>query len=111
MYGTGGFHRVSESRPFRDVISSSPTRRDEREIANHPSLKPQAFMRQLVRAVLPLGRGIVLDPFMGGGSTIAAAVAVGYYSIGVELDQEYFSVARRSIPRLAALSVQVDRTE
>jgi hypothetical protein len=47
-------------------------------------LKPQAFMRQIVRAALPLGEGVVLDPFMGGGSTIAAAVAVGYASVGVE---------------------------
>ena len=39
-------------------------------------------MRQIVRASLPLGNGIVLDPFMGGGSTIAAAIAVGYESIG-----------------------------
>lgn len=108
-YGTGGFRRVSDTKPFRDVIVSSPTRSEERAIANHPSLKPQSFMRQLVRAVLPLGKGVVLDPFMGGGSTIAAAVSVGYYSVGIELDQEYFSVARRSIPKLAGISVQADR--
>src|SRR6266567_2772613 len=51
----------------------------------HPSLKPQSFMRQIVRASLPLGEGVVLDPFTGGGSTIAAAIAVGYQSIGIEL--------------------------
>jgi len=48
-------------------------RGEERKIAPHPSLKPQAFMRQLVRAALPLGRGVILDPFMGAGSTVAAA--------------------------------------
>lgn len=61
--------------PFTDVIKSAPTRSTEREFANHPSLKPQAFMRLIVRASLPLGEGVVLDTFMGGGWTIAAAEA------------------------------------
>lgn len=62
-------------------------------------------MRQIVRASLPLGTGIVLDPFMGGGSTIAAAVAVGYESIGLELDPAFYKVAERAIPRLAGIAV------
>lgn len=52
---TGGFRRPSEDKPFGDVITSSPTRKRERDLAPHPSLKPQAFLRDLVRAVLPLG--------------------------------------------------------
>lgn len=100
-WGAGGLRRVSELAPFSDVIPSAPTRPEERELAPHPSLKPQAFMRQLVRAALPLGEGIVLDPFMGAGSTIAAAIAVGYTSIGVEVDPEYFALAETAIPRLA----------
>ena len=102
---TGGFRRPSPEQPFGDVISSSPTRAAERAIAPHPSLKPQAFIRQIVRAVLPLGEGVVLDPFAGGGSTLAAANAVGYESIGIERDAEYFRIAREAIPRLAALRV------
>ncbi len=101
----GGLRRVSTDVPFADVIPSAPTRPEERRISPHPSLKPQAFMRQIVRASLPLGVGIVLDPFMGGGSTIAAAVAVGYESIGVELDPMFFKMAARAIPRLAMLPV------
>jgi site-specific DNA-methyltransferase (adenine-specific) len=99
----GGLRRISPDAPFSDVIQSAPTRPEERAIAPHPSLKPQAFMRQIVRASLPLGIGIVLDPFMGGGSTIAAAVAVGYESIGIELDPVFFRIAERAIPRLANL--------
>jgi site-specific DNA-methyltransferase (adenine-specific) len=60
-------------------------------------------MRQIVWASLPLGVGVVLDPFMGGGSTIAAALAVGYESIGVELDRVFFKMAERGIPKLARL--------
>jgi DNA modification methylase len=102
---TGGFRRPSAERPFADVIESSPTRKTERLIAPHPSLKPQAFMRQLVRAVLPLGEGIVLDPFAGAGSTLAAAESVGYASVGVEKSGEYFRMAENAIPGLAALGV------
>lgn len=102
-WSTGGLRRISRDQPFLDVIKSAPARREEREIAPHPSLKPQAFMRQLVRASLPLGRGIVLDPFMGSGSTVAAAEAVGYASIGIERDSAYYSVAARAIPALAEL--------
>ncbi|MBI3183512.1 MAG: site-specific DNA-methyltransferase [Myxococcales bacterium] len=103
---TGGLRRVSADAPFSDVIRSAPTRREERALAPHPSLKPQAFMRQVVRASLPLSEGIVLDPFMGAGSTIAAAAAVGYASIGVELDPQYFDVAERAISRLAVLDLR-----
>jgi site-specific DNA-methyltransferase (adenine-specific) len=60
-------------------------------------------MRQIVRASLPLGSGIVLDPFMGAGSTIAAAQAVGYQSIGIEIDERYFRIAGQGIAKLAAL--------
>ena len=100
---TGGFRRPAAERPFGDVIQSSPTRSSERVIAPHPSLKPQAFLRQLVRGILPLGEGILLDPFAGSGSTLAAAEAVGYASIGIEKDKAYFDVARKALPRLAAL--------
>lgn len=104
-WGTGGFRRISADRPFGDVIKSAPTRANERKIANHPSLKPQAFLRQVVRGVLPLGEGIVLDPFAGSASTLAAAEAVGYQSIGVERDRAYFDLARTALPKLAAMRV------
>src|SRR5579863_6673382 len=102
---TGGLRRISGSAPFEDVVRSAPTRPEERAIAPHPSLKPQGLMRQLVRASLPLGAGIVLDPFMGGGSTIAAALAVGYDSIGVEMDPAFFRIAERGIPKLAEIGI------
>ena len=105
-WGTGGFRRVSATKPFGDVIESAPTRAAERKLANHPSLKPQAFLRKVVRGVLPLGEGVVLDPFAGSGSTLAAAESVGYRSVGVERDQRYFELAVQAIPRLAALRVE-----
>lgn len=100
---TGGFRRPSKDQPFGDVIPSAPTRKQERSLAPHPSLKPQTFMRKIVRAVLPLGEGTVLDPFAGAGSTLAAAEAVGYRSIGIEKDSRYFDAAREALPKLRAL--------
>jgi site-specific DNA-methyltransferase (adenine-specific) len=104
-WGTGGLRRISEEEPFKDLIHSSPTRGEEHLIAPHPSLKPQQFLRQIVRASLPLGKGIVLDPFMGSGSTIAAACALGIKSIGLDVSEEYFQMAVGAIPKLAAISV------
>src|SRR5439155_11359581 len=61
QWKTGGLRRPSANKPFGDVITSHPTRPCERRIAPHPSLKPQSFLRLLVRAMLPLGEGILLD--------------------------------------------------
>lgn len=107
-WGTGGLRRVSDEQPFGDVIRSAPTSRRERTIASHPSLKPQSFLRQVVRAVLPMEKGVVLDPFAGSGSTLAAAEAVGYQSIGVERDPAYIEVAKSSIKALSELKVDRD---
>jgi len=97
----GGFRRPAPDKPFGDVIASAPTRKSEKALAPHPSLKPQDFLRHIVHAVLPLGEGVVLDPFAGAGSTLAAAEAVGYASIGIEKDEEYYRMACEAIPRLA----------
>ena len=102
-WGAGGLRRLSKSEPFKDLILSSPARGRERELAEHPSLKPQHFMRQLTRAALPLGKGVILDPFMGSGSTVAAAAACGLRSIGLEINPEYFRLATKAIPELTEL--------
>ena len=102
-WGTGGLRRPSKRRPFGDVIDSHPTRPAERRTAPHPSLKPQAFLRQLAHAALPLERGVILDPFAGSGSTLAAANHLGYRSIGVELSSSYLEIATAAIPGLQSI--------
>jgi len=97
---TGALRRPAKDKPFRDFIESAPARNGERSFADHPSLKPQAFMRQIVSAVLPLGKGVIVDPFAGSGSTLAAAEAMGLRSIGVEINETYFKMAQKAIPRL-----------
>jgi site-specific DNA-methyltransferase (adenine-specific) len=65
---------------------------------NHPTVKPTALMRYLVRLVTPPG-GVVLDPFMGSGSTGKAAALEGFGFVGVEIDAEYLEIARLRIAK------------
>lgn len=107
-FQTGGLRRRPDGGPFSDVIPDGRTPKAERNIADHPSLKPQSVLRQLVYASLPLGEGVVLDPFMGSGSTLAAAKAIGYQCIGVERHPDYFRLAKDAIPALSAISLKAD---
>lgn len=104
-FQTGGLRRLANGSPFEDLIQSQRTPIREKQIADHPSLKPQSLMRLIVYASLPLGIGLVVDPFMGAGSTIAAAEALGAQAIGIERSAEYFNLASAAIPRLKALEM------
>lgn len=103
QYQTGGLRRTPYDKPFSDVIMSERTPQREKQLAKHPTLKPQSFMRQIVHASLPLGSGIVADPFMGAGSTIAAAEALGLSAVGVERYADYYASSAKAIPKLAAI--------
>lgn len=105
-FQTGGLRRTPDGGPFGDLISSERTPRRERIIANHPSIKPQSFLRRIVYASLPTGEGIVADPFMGSGSTIAAAEAVGLCAVGVERFADYYNMAVSAVPKLSALHLE-----
>ena len=104
-WGTGALRRAAREDPVWDVIPCGRVRAEERAIAPHPCLKPQAYLRRVVRMLLPTGEGVVLDPFMGSGSTVAAALAIGADAIGIERDLAYYEMAERAIRRLAAMSV------
>jgi len=108
-FQTGGLRRTPDDKPFSDVILSERTPQQERDIADHPSLKPQSFLRQVVRTVLPLGEGIIADPFMGSGSTVAAAEALGLHCIGIERYLDYYEISRVAIPKLAAVKTRLDQ--
>ena len=108
-YGTGGLRRLPDGKPFCDLILSERTPRRERDVADHPSLKQQSFMRLLCYAALPLGRGLVVDPFSGSGSTIAAAEAVGVTSLGIERHKPYYDMSKSSIPKLLDFETEIDR--
>jgi len=104
-FETGGLRRYVEDLPFEDVVLSERTPQRERAIAGHPSIKPQSFLRRIVYVALPLGKGLIADPFMGSGSTIAAAEATGACGVGVERHRDYYNMAKKAIPRLECLQV------
>jgi DNA modification methylase len=62
----------------------------------HPTVKPTDLMTYLIRLVTPKG-GIVLDPFMGSGSTGKAALREGFQFVGIEREQEYMEIAQQRI--------------
>ena len=68
----------------------------ERKGSKHPTVKPLDLMRYLCRLVTPPG-GVVLDPFMGSGTTIEAALAEGFQAVGIERDLESFEDTQRRI--------------
>jgi site-specific DNA-methyltransferase (adenine-specific) len=102
-WGTGALRRVNIDQPLPDTIQSSKTPKIEETISAHPTLKPQHLLRILCRSLLPVGQGKILDPFCGSGSTIAACRAIGYESVGIEVDDIYFSTLEKNIPMLSAL--------
>ncbi len=108
-FQTGGLRRLPEGLPFSDLVYSQRTPKRERDIADHPSLKPQALLREFTYAVLPLGEGTVLDPFMGSGSTVAACNALKINSIGIEKNPAYYQLARTAIDKLARVVVERDQ--
>jgi site-specific DNA-methyltransferase (adenine-specific) len=110
-WGTGGLRRTPDGRPFPDVLKSETPPDVEVKIAPHPSLKPQKLLRQLIWGALPMQTGTILDPFMGSGSTIAAATALGFNSVGIESDKHFYEMALSAVPQLSSVKVQWESFE
>lgn len=79
------------------MVSVSDANRDE--FNTHPAQYPENLAIWLIRLLTPLG-GVVLDPFLGSGTTAVAAKRLGRDSIGVELKQEYAEIARQRLANL-----------
>jgi len=90
----------------RFFYCAKASNRDRGEGNSHPTVKPTDLMRYLCRLVTPPG-GVVLDPFMGSGSTLKAAELEGFSAIGIELSAEYIAIARRRIAADAPLFADV----
>jgi hypothetical protein len=101
-WGTGALRRLSVDQPLPDIIQSGKTPLIEEAISSHPTMKPQHLLRILTRSLLPLGEGMLLDPFCGSGSTLAACQAINYDSLGVEIDDAYFAALHPNIRQLAS---------
>jgi DNA modification methylase len=86
----------SAARFFYVPKTSKKDRNESVENNNHPTVKPTDLMRYLVTMVTPKG-GTTLDPFMGSGSTGKGAKLGGFNFIGIELDPDYFEIAKARI--------------
>lgn len=91
-----GFPGEADGSAARFFYCAKASKKDRGEGNAHPTVKPTDLMAYLCRLVTPPG-GVVLDPFMGSGSTGKAAVREGFNFIGIERDPEYFKIAKERI--------------
>lgn len=87
---------LGDAARFFYCAKASKADRDEQNI--HPTVKPTQLMRYLCRLVTP-PNGIILDPFMGSGSTGKAAIKEGFNFIGIEKNPEYFEMAEKRLSK------------
>lgn len=80
----------------RFFYCAKPSRKERGEGNNHPTVKPVKLMRWLVRLVTPPG-GLVLDPFLGSGTTALAARAEGFRFLGIEREAAYVEIAEKRL--------------
>jgi DNA modification methylase len=108
--GTEGYESYGDSGTYSRFFVIPKAARSEREPAGHtgeranthPTVKPVGLMRHLVRLVTPRG-GVVLDPFLGSGTTAVAAIEEGFDWIGIEKEAEYVSIAEARIAAAQAV--------
>jgi site-specific DNA-methyltransferase (adenine-specific) len=93
-----GMRRLDGGSAARFFYCAKASRKERGPENTHPTVKPIALMRYLCRLVTPPG-GIVLDPFMGSGSTGLAATEEGFNFKGIEREQDYVDIARGRLMR------------
>lgn len=104
-YETIEYGDTGSAARFFYTAKASRSERDEGN--NHPTVKPLDLMKYLIQLVTPPG-GIVLDPFMGSGSTLIAARGLGFHAIGIEIEEQYCELA---VKRLQENEVVVKRKQ
>ena len=109
MYGHGecknDFGAGDKGSAARFFYCPKASKKDRNEGNTHPTVKPTALMAYLCRLITPTG-GVVLDPYMGSGSTGKAAVREGFSFVGCELDKDYFDIATARVANEEDLEVR-----
>ena len=100
-----GSHKGDSGSAARFFYCPKASKKDRNEGNNHPTVKPTALMAYLCRLITPTG-GVVLDPYMGSGSTGKAAVQEGFSFVGCELDKDYFDIATARVNNEEHLGVR-----
>lgn len=95
--GLEELEKKNVSHDGRKAYSESPHQRHENIQANcHPTVKPIKLMKYLCKLITPKN-GIILDPFMGSGTTGIAAILENFDFIGIEKEKEYYYIAEKRI--------------
>lgn len=89
-------HTGDQGSAARYFYCAKASKKDREEGNIHPTVKPTALMAYLCRLITPTG-GVVLDPYMGSGSTGKAAVQEGFSFVGIELDDQYYDICKARI--------------
>jgi DNA modification methylase len=111
-YSAAPIVRRNDSGSAARFFYAAKCSKKDREGSTHPTMKPTDLMRYLCRLVTPPG-GVILDPYMGSGSTGKAAISEDFRFIGIERDPDYFKIAEARIAAareaaLAQLAQEVD---
>ena len=93
-----GFGDTGGASRFFYTAKASKRERPNVDGIQHPTVKPLAIMRWLIRLVTPPG-GTVLDPFAGSGTTIEAALIEGFDPVGIEMETDYLPLIQHRIDR------------
>lgn len=93
--GTSGTFN-NQGKVIHDFLESSVCPISEKKFGKHPTQKPLSVMKRLVEYTTNEG-DVVLDPFMGSGSTCVACSMLGRQSIGIEINEQYYNIARARI--------------
>lgn len=101
-YNTGLFHtQQNDIDGFQSNIIDGISNREEKDKFNtHPTVKPLKLIEKLVKLIVPLNSSnIVIDPFMGSGTTAIACSNLGVNWVGIEINQEYIDIANRRLKK------------
>lgn len=97
-WGVGVMNTITESGGFQSNIIDDMSREKKEEFNIHCTVKPLSLIQKLIKLTLPIDREkVVLDPFMGSGTTAIAALTLGVKYIGFEIVPEYMSVIEERI--------------
>jgi DNA modification methylase len=95
VYGTDPDFRLRMR--HSDIIRADKADPSRLSPIDHPTPKPLGFMRKLINRVAPSPADVILDPFMGSGTTGVAAIQLGHKFIGIEVNGDYLAIAKRRI--------------
>jgi site-specific DNA-methyltransferase (adenine-specific) len=96
--GLGPFKAILPDGSFQSNILEGFSKGPDEKIDEHCTIKPLSLIRRLLELFLPKGdEHVVLDPFAGTGTTLVAALELGYQAIGIEIEERYISVIQKRL--------------